>query len=780
MHAPGNPAGAQTIQGDYVNRGTLRISGAPSALVRVDVAGNVDIAGSTLELLLSPQDAADWQPKNGPYVLIDNQSAGAVTGTFSNIRNPLLFLSAPVSTTGGTGNDVTLALVRNDRSMASFGASPNQAAVAGAIDRLAQGHEVWRTIALSNNVADLGSALAQLSGDTHANVASALTSTTMTPAAFNGLAAMRGNLSAPMIAGAPTAAVDRGEPPPAGALPRIDASPLWVQIGGDWRNLAGDGNASSLTQRSTNLTLGGDAAIGGGWRAGGAFGYTDARLSERSGSGNATIGSYTATVFGGKAYGLGAGKLKLMAGGAYSWHDIDSRRSVRYGSLNETLTAGYRGGTTQLFTEAGYALALSDLATIEPFVGVTWSQLRMQGFSESGGAAALSSEGLRQRNLSSLAGLRGSWQLPGYAIALRGMLGWRHVYGSTLPVASMAFDQGPAFSVTGTPIARDAARVEFGADLMTVRNLAAGLSYGGEFGGGTASTPERWTCAGGSETGCAAARRRGSDLCHAAVDEELDAIDEAGGIRGQKRHHLANLLRLAKTTQRHLCGQVIEQSLTGLVRDQAAQPRRADRPRAHDIHADAAVFQIQRPGARKVAHRRLAGAVDAEIRRAQDGNRRRRENHRGAIDQKRQGLLHREQGAAHVRAEDAIEMRFGDRAQRQHVAAAGIGKQDVEPAGAFGDLCVDAIKVAQHRGVGANARGCATETGHGGIEFRLAASGDEDARALCRQFLSGGQADARGAAGDQCDLAIELLIHDELQVLIRKVSVQPFTGLISV
>lgn len=484
VHAPGNPAGAQTIQGDYVNRGTLRISGAPSALGRVDVAGNVDIAGSTLELLLSPQDAADWQPKNGPYVLIDNQSAGAVTGTFSNIRNPLLFLSAPVSTTGGTGNDVTLALVRNDRSMASFGASPNQAAVAGAIDRLAQGHEVWRTIALSNNVADLGSALAQLSGDTHANVASALTSTTMTPAAFNGLAAMRGNLSAPMIAGAPTAAVDRGGPPPAGALPRIDASPLWVQIGGDWRNLAGDGNASSLTQRSTNLTLGGDAAIGGGWRAGGAFGYTDARLSERSGSGNATIGSYTATVFGGKAYGLGAGKLKLMAGGAYSWHDIDSRRSVRYGSLNETLTAGYRGGTTQLFTEAGYALALSDLATIEPFVGVTWSQLRMQGFSESGGAAALSSEGLRQRNLSSLAGLRGSWQLPGYAIALRGMLGWRHVYGSTLPVASMAFDQGPAFSVTGTPIARDAARVEFGADLMTVRNLTAGLSYGGEFGGG--------------------------------------------------------------------------------------------------------------------------------------------------------------------------------------------------------------------------------------------------------------------------------------------------------
>ncbi len=484
VHAPGNPGGGQVIIGDYVNRGTLRASGAPTAISRVDVAGQVDITGATLELQLSPMDAAAWQPLNGPYTLIAKRSPGAVKGEFTTLRNPLLFLDAPVSITGGDGNDVTLALKRNDRGMASLTHTANQANVATAIDALPHQHEVWRTVALSTHVADLSPALAQLSGDTHASVVSALAGAAMAPASQNGLAALRYNLSAPMRPGAPTAAVDNGTPPPPSALPRRGASPLWVQLGGEWSNLAGDGNAPNLTQHSTSLTIGGDAPVGAGWRMGGAFGYTDARLSAQSRQASAKAGSYSATVYGGKAYALGAGALKLMAGGAYSWHQIDSQRQVRYGSLEERLTASYRGATTQLFTELGYALPLSAAASIEPFVGLAWSQLRMPAFSESGGSAALSSDGQRQRNVSSLAGLRGNWRVPGSSIALRGMLGWRHVYGETRPSVALSFDQGPAFSVAGTPIARDAASLELGADLVQIRNMTAGLSYAGEFGGG--------------------------------------------------------------------------------------------------------------------------------------------------------------------------------------------------------------------------------------------------------------------------------------------------------
>lgn len=81
-------------------------------------------------------------------------------------------------------------------------------------------------------------------------------------------------------------------------------------------------------------------------------------------------------------------------------------------------------------------------------------------------------------------------------IQLRGMLGWRHAYGSLQAAQTLAFDQGVPFSFAGAPIARDAARVEFGADLVVVRGMTAGFAYGGEFGGGnrqhTGSLDVRW------------------------------------------------------------------------------------------------------------------------------------------------------------------------------------------------------------------------------------------------------------------------------------------------
>ena len=52
-----------------------------------------------------------------------------------------------------------------------------------------------------------------------------------------------------------------------------------------------------------------------------------------------------------------------------------------------------------------------------------------------------------------------------------------------------------------------------------------------------------------------------SHLRHPAIDEQLDAIDEAGGVRGQEGDSLADFLRLAQAAQRYLAGQVVEQAL---------------------------------------------------------------------------------------------------------------------------------------------------------------------------------------------------------------------------
>ncbi|MNT61160.1 Extracellular serine protease precursor [compost metagenome] len=49
----------------------------------------------------------------------------------------------------------------------------------------------------------------------------------------------------------------------------------------------------------------------------------------------------------------------------------------------------------------------------------------------------------------------------------------------------MAFSTGPSFTVAGTPIARDAAVAELGAEVAVSKNAAIGLSYQGQFGNGS-------------------------------------------------------------------------------------------------------------------------------------------------------------------------------------------------------------------------------------------------------------------------------------------------------
>ncbi|KAG0731401.1 hypothetical protein G6F23_015344 [Rhizopus arrhizus] len=48
-----------------------------------------------------------------------------------------------------------------------------------------------------------------------------------------------------------------------------------------------------------------------------------------------------------------------MAGAAYTWHDIDAKRDVAAGSLNQRLESSYRASSTQVFTELGYNLPRS-------------------------------------------------------------------------------------------------------------------------------------------------------------------------------------------------------------------------------------------------------------------------------------------------------------------------------------------------------------------------------------------------------------------------------------
>lgn len=117
---------------------------------------------------------ASWNVFNGPFTLIDKQSAGAVTGTFATVTNNLIFLDPTLNYAGGDGNDVTLQLARNDLKFAGVGITPNQVATGTAVDTLPNTSPIWRAVALSTSQDTVRHGFDQLSGEVHASATSML------------------------------------------------------------------------------------------------------------------------------------------------------------------------------------------------------------------------------------------------------------------------------------------------------------------------------------------------------------------------------------------------------------------------------------------------------------------------------------------------------------------------------------------------------------------------------------------------------------------------------
>jgi uncharacterized protein with beta-barrel porin domain len=69
------------------------------------------------------------------------------------------------------------------------------------------------------------------------------------------------------------------------------------------------------------------------------------------------------------------------------------------------------------------------------------------------------------------------------SLTLRGMVGWRHAFGDVDPSALLAFSDGAsAFTVSGTPIDRNALVAEANLDWQATRDISLGIAYVGQIG----------------------------------------------------------------------------------------------------------------------------------------------------------------------------------------------------------------------------------------------------------------------------------------------------------
>ncbi|HBO2473865.1 TPA: S8 family serine peptidase, partial [Pseudomonas aeruginosa] len=174
--AAGNSIGTLEVAGDlrFESGSTYAVELSESASDRIVASGKASIAGGNVTLAMenSPDLLSQSQVESlvgRRYDILD--AAGGIDGRFDAVLPNYMFL-------GGTldyaANAIRLDIGRNGTALASVAQTPNQAAVAGAVETLGAGNPVYESLLLSENAATAQRAFQQLSGEIYPALAGLL------------------------------------------------------------------------------------------------------------------------------------------------------------------------------------------------------------------------------------------------------------------------------------------------------------------------------------------------------------------------------------------------------------------------------------------------------------------------------------------------------------------------------------------------------------------------------------------------------------------------------
>ncbi|VVT34250.1 autotransporter domain-containing protein [Rhizobium sp. EC-SD404] len=390
-------------------------------------------------------------------------AAGGISGRFTFDNNSPFFDTQLTY----TGNAV-LADIAKTQAFSSAATNASQLAVADAIDEMPSS-------ALSgafSNVTDLAQAAAvldQLSGNLHPSTQGV---------GIEGATRLRATLSQRM-AGALA--------PPQASVPVLAYGPGALDIGGDakgpslWAQATGswserEGNGAELSTTAAGILFGADTVLNDRFHVGAAAGYEFADLESAVPGATGEIDTLQLAIYGGTRFG----QFQISGGASYAFHGIETERMLAAGGLSERLVADYDGQTGQVFLEGAYDVALG-ASTLQPFLNLAYVGSATDGFTETGGASALSANGASSDTFVTTVGSRFAHDVAigGTGGQVFGMLGWQHAFSDEFTETTMNFAGSSNFVVQGAPIARDSAVVEAGLELGFNQLGSVALSYSG-------------------------------------------------------------------------------------------------------------------------------------------------------------------------------------------------------------------------------------------------------------------------------------------------------------
>jgi outer membrane autotransporter protein len=493
VFAPGNSIGTITANGNLLfNPGAIyevEVNAAGQGDQTI-VFGTVNLTGSVLRVLA--EDGT--YNASTDYIIIDNDGADAVTGTFGTVTSNLAFLTPSVIYNGGDGNDVvlTMTLVNNVIDFCSVAQTPNQCNVARALDQFPTDNPLFIAI-LNQTAAGARQAFDALSGEIHATLPGVLADDSrylresvlgrLAQATYSNDASQVASLgtAGPQVASLDAKAMALGYDDKSLAPPAYGPGlAFWARGYGAWGDFDGNLNAASASRDLGGIVSGLDARVSGSWRLGFATGYSNSDVSVAARHSGADVESFHLAGYGG---GM-AGPVALRGGGAWSWNEVDTSRAVIFPGFFEREKTSYDADTGQIFGEVAYPIVRGRTA-LEPFAGLAYVSIDPDTFRENGALAGLRGSGDDLDVGYSTLGLRAATTMAWNSVTVTPHVSaaWQHAFDDVRTGAALAFaSTGIGFTVTGVPLAEDTALIEAGLDLGFGPYTTAGVSYSGQFG----------------------------------------------------------------------------------------------------------------------------------------------------------------------------------------------------------------------------------------------------------------------------------------------------------
>ena len=463
--APGNSIGTLSVVGN------LDFAAGATYEVEVDDGGNtpgvnndrihatgIATIDSAAMVTVRPENGTDDGSTYTPGTVYTILTAdGGVAGTFGGVTDSFAFLDAALSY---DALNVYLTLL-SSAAFQDAARTPNQFNTAGAADALGAGNPLYDAI-VPMTEADARAAFDALSGEVHA---------TARLNAFHVMRQIREAVLMRLRSALPGKA--------SGAATASAIAPLgigvWAHVFGAWGSADSDGNHAAVDRDGAGFIAGIDREFGAASRAGIALGYSrsgfdvDARMSSGD-SENFHIAGYAGTK---------RGALALKGVVAWSHGAVETGRTATVGGLTNRLTADYDASLFEAAIEAGLDLDAGPVM-LTPFAGLAVIHAETDGFTETGGAAALTVAGASDTVGVSTLGLRARREA-GH-LGLSGSLAWRHAFGDIDTASRMAFASAPAttFAVRGVPIARNALALEAAIDARLDAQTTLTFGYTGE------------------------------------------------------------------------------------------------------------------------------------------------------------------------------------------------------------------------------------------------------------------------------------------------------------